>query len=79
MLDSEYILEQIDYLGILTDQETELIYNYLKILTYQAYDNIYANCLDKEFLKIELLELAKISDFSNDWKKELMQNGVKKW
>ena len=79
LLDHEYIIDQIDCLGILTDQQTELIYNYLKTLTYQGFDNIYASCLDIEILKIELLDLAKTYEFSNGWKYELRVNGVKKW
>ena len=79
LLDHEYIIDQIECLGILTDQQTELIYNYLKTLTYQDFDNIYANCLDIEILKSELLELAQSYKFSNGWKNETRLNGVMKW
>ena len=79
LLDQEYILEQLRYLDRLTDQQTELIYNYLQTLTFEMYDNIFASCLDKEILKSELLEKAEIYKFSNGWKKESRINGVLKW
>ena len=79
LLDHEFIIDQIRILNPLTNEQTELIYNYLKSLTYDMFDQIFTCSLDNEMLKSELLERSRSYDFSNQWKNESRINGVMKW
>jgi len=80
LLDSDYILGILRDINStnLSDQDQEKLFNYLKSLTYEMYDNIFAGNMDNETLRIDLLEKSKTYEFSKGWKNELV-NGVRKW
>jgi hypothetical protein len=80
LLDSDYILGILRDINStnLSDQDQEKLFNYLKSLTYEMYDNIFTGNMDNETLRIDLLEKSKTYEFSKGWKNELV-NGVRKW